>query len=437
MKPNHRIKRIISMVLVVFIFTSLFTGCFDRREVDDLAYVMAIGIDKGKTNFIKLTFQIAKPQGGGEGGGGGGGEEKSFILTTIESPSIFSGLNMVNTFVSRQVNLSHIKAIVFSKELAQQGVEPYIHAMARGREFRPNMYVVVARGEAEEYIRSIKPELEPNPGKYYELSYRGYQYTAMTANSQFHYFYNYSESLYRQAVAILAGVNKFESSKDFNVENATYREKGRTHPLESDFKAGDVTKTGEVKGEIMGLAVFDGDKMVGELDGEEAMYHLMTTGEYGYAFVTIPDPKVKDRFVLLNIRQSRKPRHNTKMVDGKPQINTKVILEADILSIQSTVNYEKGENLKTLEEASENFIKTGILRYLNKTAKDYHSDICGFGGYLKKNFLTWQEWQDFHWKARYKDSVFNVDVDLKVRRPGLLIRSLPSVDSQSKEAVVK
>jgi hypothetical protein len=37
-------------------------GCWGRTEVDDLAFVMSIGLDKGEDNTVYVTFQIAVPR---------------------------------------------------------------------------------------------------------------------------------------------------------------------------------------------------------------------------------------------------------------------------------------------------------------------------------------------------------------------------------------
>lgn len=426
-----KIKRAVSIIIILFSLCGLMTGCFDKREIDELGYVIALGIDKGKTNYLKLTFQIAKPQA--EGGGGGGGEEPPYSTVTVESPTLYAGINMVNTFTSKQINMSHNKVVVFSSELAQQGLEPYLHALLRGREFRPSMYMVVSRNSAEEYLKGVKPDLVLNPSKYYELTFQSYSYTGLIPNAQFHDFYKYSESLYRDPVAILGGVGKFKSSDEFNVDKSTFREKGREFPVGGDFYAGDVTKAGGVDSENMGFAVFNGDKMVGEMDGTDSKYLLMATGEYGHAYWTINDPKKKDMFILLDIKQSRRPHHKVNLVDGKPRIDVKITLEADILSIQSTIDYEQGELTNFLEEYVEKHISKEMKAFLEKTSKEFNSDVCGFGSYAKKYFLTWEDWERYNWKSKYKDSTFSVDMHFKLRRPGLILKTLPSVDSEGVE----
>ncbi len=433
-----KVFRYTCLFLAVIFISGLLSACYDKREIDDLAYVIAIGIDEGKANNLLVTLQIAIPgsiaggSGGGAssgGGGGGGGGQKPFLVTSVEAPTIYSALNMANTYVNRQINLSNAIALVFSKALAEKGVEYLINAVARGREFRPSMYVVVSRTTAEDYIKNVIPVLENNPSKYYQLNFTSYEYTALSANSQFHNFSTYMGSLDRQAIAILGGVNEHEKDEDIDIRDSTYLEKGRSSPLEGDYKAGHIPRFSGTKSEVMGLAVFDGDKMVGELDGEETAYYLLVTGEYRNAFWTMPDPQAKNRYVILNIRQNRKPQQEVNFIDGKPQISVKVLLEADITSIQSGINYEIGEETKKLERSAMDFLDNGITRLLNKTAKEFHSDIFGLGAVTKSRFLTFQQFEQFKWKSRYKDSSFTVDVSLKIRRPGILIRSPSAVNS--------
>jgi germination protein, Ger(x)C family len=429
------LKRKIGIIVILSIMCSMLTACYDRREIDDMAYVIAVGFDKGETNHLKMTLQFAVPtkSSSGEGGGGGGGEgSKSASITTVETPTIYAGLNMINTYVSKEVNFSHAKIVVFSEELAREGIHEYIHAMIRNREFRGSMHVAVARGSAEEYIQNVIPTLEINLSKYYEMNLDTFKYTGFTGDTRLINFYLFEECTCRQAYATLVGVNKYEKSSQFDISKSTYKEKGRDYPLEGDFYAGEIPKVYEIKSEIMGIAVFDGGTMVGELDGEEAMFHQMLYGTYNHSYITIPDPIKKDEFVVLDVKQNRMPDHHVEMVDGKPQISTKVRLEANILSIQSGENYESMENIPILENAAQDFLKNGMLRFLNKT-KEMNADLCGFGRDLKERYLLWDDWTKVHWLKRYKDSTFSVNVELKIRRPGLMVRSAPAKGSKGDE----
>lgn len=52
------------------------------------------------------------------------------------------------------------------------------------------------------------------------------------------------------------------------------------------------------------------------------------------------------------------------------------------------------------------------------------SDICGFGKTVKGKFLTWNDCKNYKWFDKYKDTVFRVEINLNMRRTGLMIRSI-------------
>jgi len=337
---------------------------------------------------------------------------------------------VVNNYESKQINLSHTQVVVFSEELAREGIEKYLHSLIRGREFRGSMFVVVTKGTAEEYLSNVEPLLEINPSKFYRMEYKAHRYTGFTADTTLINFYLKTECYCSQAVATLAAIGKFDNPKDINTEGSTYRQKDREYPLGGDYTAGSIPRTGDTKAEIMGLAVFDGGKMVGELDGAETTYYLMVTGEYGYSYITVPDPLDKNKLVFFNVHKQRNPSIKVNMIDGKPKIDIKIDLEADILSIQSGINYEEPKNLKVLEKSVEDFLEEGMLNFLKKTSEEYGADICALGEKIRTKFITWDDWVNFKWLDRYKDSKFSVDINFKVRRTGLIIRSVPIIATE-------
>ena len=63
-------KKIVAVILTITFSSLLLTGCWDRKELNQLGIAMAIGLDKGDDGKIQLTSQIVRPgamekQGGG------------------------------------------------------------------------------------------------------------------------------------------------------------------------------------------------------------------------------------------------------------------------------------------------------------------------------------------------------------------------------------
>lgn len=427
MKRNHKLKRVI-IVFICLANIMLLTGCFDQREIDDLAYPLAVGLDLGVADNLRLTLQLASPLsigggGGGSSGGGGGGSQGGgqgpTSIITVDAPSIYSGLNMINNIISKEINMSHTKLVVFSRPLAEKGVEMYLHSLHRGREFRPDIYVAVSKDPPDQYLKAVKPTLESSPAKYYELML-GKGFTSFYPTVRLNSFYYKTESDAVEPVAILTGLSNFKTVDD--LKKAGNKKSGTEIKPEGHYEAGRIPAVADQKNEFTGVAVFKNEKMVATMNGLESSCMQLVTGEYKYAYWTLPDAYRKDRAVVMNIFQRKKPVINAEIKNGKPSFKINLDLEGDFTSIQSSINYENYP--EAMEKETSEMIKEEITAMLKRTLYEFDSDICGLGRYIKGKFLTWAEWKEYDWPDKYKNSSFEINVKFKIRRTGLMIKSI-------------
>lgn len=418
------IKRTLLLVILIII-TLLLNGCYDSNEVDDNTYVIAIGLDKGTVTPLKLTLQYALANAMPSGGGGSGnsGTNGNVASITLDCSSIITGMDLANTIIAKRINVSHAVLMVISRELAKDGIHNYMYSIARNRQFRPTIYLAVSRCSAQDFINSIIPIQESDPSKYYQLLFMSNQYTSFSSDIKYFNFYSKMESTAIQAVTALVSINKNKNTSDLDNLNSDFKKKGHIIPYEGDFKAGNIPRLGDIKGELMGLAVFSGDKYVGELDGEDSMEYLMIEGEFKEAKIVFPDPKIPKELVVLTVKQSRPPSSSVSLKGDSPHIKVNINLEADISVIQSGYNYENTKNLNILENAVNNCIKKDMTQLLMLTAKKYKADIFGFGKRAREQFLTIDSWNAYHWSNAYTKSTFDVNVMVKIRRSGLMIRT--------------
>lgn len=174
-------KRCLATLLLAALFL---TGCWDRIEIEDRAFVMAVAVDRARGEpkeagaervphqrgrWLRLTFQIANPAkiAGGEqaGGGGGGGPSKPFWNLTTTSPSLFLAAREISTRVDRVPYFEHLQVVVLGEELARQGLEPVMDFFRRNGEMHRRVEVVVAEGEAKKVL-DVSPALQPLPAFY-------------------------------------------------------------------------------------------------------------------------------------------------------------------------------------------------------------------------------------------------------------------------------
>ncbi|MCL6615265.1 MAG: hypothetical protein K6U03_11755, partial [Firmicutes bacterium] len=171
-------------LLPVFLALAAATGCWDREEVENLGLVLALGIDSLPKQRVEVTVQVAipislSPSGGGAGAGGGGGGGAPAQVVTKTANSLPEAFRAINRTLSRRITLAQNRLIVFGEETAKKGLRPYLGLLARYREFRRTMQIVVAKGRAKEVL-SIRPELEKNPSEYLLDLIRQASYTGGT-----------------------------------------------------------------------------------------------------------------------------------------------------------------------------------------------------------------------------------------------------------------
>ncbi|HBV96803.1 MAG: hypothetical protein JL50_15520 [Peptococcaceae bacterium BICA1-7] len=406
-------------VLAMLLLMISLQGCWGSRETDELAYVLALGLDRGPGQNIQGTFQIANPKviAGQAGGGGGGGEkEEPLITVSTIAPLPISAFNLINVERSRQISLLHANAYIISEDLAREGLGNYLNSLNRFRETRGTAFIYISRCKAIDFMERNRPDLETTPAKQYELVSRTFRLHALAPVVQFHKFYTGTKSRDRQPVAPLVNITQ----EDFAG--------GPSRPEAlGDFLAGDMPSN---KGEsqFLGAAVFRMDKMVGTLTGNETRYLNMLTGEMHFSFMIIPDPIKEGAVVGVSLKQARKPVIKVSTDRERPRISAEVFIEPELVGVPSGTNYEDEKQMGALEAAIAGIIGDSCRQLVARTQEEFRSDIFGFGSHARKNFLTVQQWRDYDWLDKYPQAEVDINVNLKIRRTGLMHKTVSTVN---------
>ncbi len=407
-------------ILAVILLALAPAGCWGSRETDEIAYVLALGFDKGPGDSVIVTFQIANPRviaglatgGGGAGGGGGGGSTVTSTSTVAALP--IGAFYLLNTQHSREITLLQSTAFIFSEELARTGLHKYIAPLNRYRETRGTAFVFVCRGKAGEFIQKNRPELEISPSKQYELFSTVERVHAMTPVVQFREFYQNMKSLSGQAVAPLVAL----AEKDLARSRAP--ELGKL----GDHVAGELPSS-RGESQFLGTAVFRGDKMVGMLTGDETRYWNMITGKMARSFLIIEDPKSRGTPLGVELSQARQPAVKVKFDRDRPVIEVHLYQEPTIVGVSSGIDYESPGLKPVLEKHLADLIERRCLELVARTQEEFRSDIFGFGRYARMNFLTRKDWEMAKWHEIYPEARVDISVYLKIRRTGLMLNTQP------------
>lgn len=406
-KIKNKIKKIIIFFIIV-VFTIAFNSSYSAINLSNIAIVVAMAIDSSDENNLKVTFQFTPASSVSETGST---EKAESIINTIDASSISSAINLMNSYIGKELSLSHCKLIVFSEELASQGISDEIFTLMNDNQVRPSANIVISKCSAKYYIENSKPLLEPLITKYYEVYNNSSQYTGFTTDATVGEFFNHLNCKNCEAYAILGGINSEQNDTDTSINSQK----------DSAVKANDSSVTGDLRSENIGLAVFKDSKLVGELTAIENLSFLCTRNDIDGFLISVPDSNDDNKYIDIYLTPAKDCKIDVDIINGSPYIKVNYNFTGRIYSMTKNSDYLNSLNLTSISESCNKYLKSVFTSYLYKTSKDLNSDINGFGEHALNNFFTLEESSKYNWQENYKNSFFDVTVDTNVKSGFLLM----------------
>lgn len=397
---NNKVRKIFAIIILALLLVISTTSYYGIKGIDNLAYVVAIGLDVGDQENLRLSLQISIPNS--SEGSSSSSQSSSVVVDSIESPSINTGINLFNGYLGKEVNLSHCKVLVISEELAAKGISEYLYTLTNDIHFRNDSNIIISKCDAKSFLEYSAPALDKVSARYYEIAPTSSEYTGYTESTVINEFFASLTDSYSSPVAVLGSINT-GASQGSGTSSSSY------------YTAGQTPISGEPGVETMGLAVFNEDKLVGELNGFESICHLIISNKLKNAQIRIPSPIEELDYIDLNIELDKNTQSSVYLVNSTPYITSKIKINAKMQSMNGNIDLNDDEVTSKIEQVASDFLKTNISNYLYKTSKNLHADIDSFGLYASKYFSTTSQWEEYDWLSHYKDAFFEVNVDFNLR----------------------
>lgn len=384
-------KRIFTSILCLLL-TLVLSGCWNRRELDEISVVQAMGIDTLENGQISLTYQILKPSGvkgssskGGEKGGGG----ESVWVVTVTGETVFDAIRNATTQVDRRSYFGHNKVIVIGEEAAKSGISPLLDLAVRDPELRELVYVFIAKGTARDIIEAKHPQ-EKIPAKGIENLAKA---TMASSKVPKVFLLDVLKNLVSKTNdPFIPGIELAERGEDGTVEKIV---------------------------ELHNTAIFKDDKLVGWFNSEETRGLLWILGEVKSGIIVVTSPGDETMKVALEIiRTSTKvtPEIND---EGKLTVSVEVKEEGNLAEQMSQIVLTKPDAFKQLEEKKAAVIEEEILAALSK-AQEWDVDIFGFGEKYHRKFpAEWTELEE-NWDEEFPNIKVDIEIDAQLRGTGLI-----------------
>ncbi|MFB6466922.1 Ger(x)C family spore germination protein [Cytobacillus sp. Hz8] len=403
-------KRVIKICKLLFslsIILGLLSGCWDKKEIEELSYVIGIGIDKAENeNQIKITYLFANPEVGSSLLGGTANEPPRETLTFVANDYI-SSRNTANSMISREIIYDLLRIIVVSEEMAKdKDFIKVIYDTIKDREIRRDVHLAVTKEEAATYLTKNNPKIDTRPHKYFQYMINRGKDTGMIPDSDLHRFYLITE----QDADLFLAIYTSSERENTKVKN------------EDEYLAGQLPTTGSVnKTQFLGSAVFKEGQMIGTLNGEETRIAgiLDESTQLNDVLTTFSDPFGKKNRIAARVIKKTRNKFKMNLKAFRPQIRIEVPVIIEVLSNPSMVNYVNSEaNRKILKNHITKDLNKIYNEFIKKTQEELKGCPFSLSEPARKYFSTIQQYEDFNWMKQYPNMDIRVNVSVKLGELG-------------------
>lgn len=388
-------RRVLTALLAAMFLTS---GCWNARELKDMAIIMAVGIDviPGSSQY-QVSFQVVNSGQVAPKTVSGGSAKTGEPITVYsgEGDTLFEAIRRTSMKVPRQLFFAHIQLVVLGEGLAKKGVSEVFDFFERSRETRLLSTVLVSRGGTASELMKARTRLETIPA------------TAMVgkAGQSAKLWSNSLHTRIDDVIDMMGGEEKVTL-----ISGLEFQQKPPDHPGK-DEESGAPAYT-----QIRGISVLDSGKLAFWLDEPEARGVLWVRDQIKGTVMNIDRPEKKKSVAIEVVRTKTKIHPSYR--DGTPKFKIQIYAEGSIVELQAPVDVSKPDEVWKLEKEWAERIKGEVMATV-KTAQQKKLDILGFGSRLNLHDpKRWRAVKD-NWKPVFAESEVEVQVDAFIRNQGM------------------
>lgn len=369
-------KKIFVVVFTLFILL-LSSGCYNYKEINEMAIVSSIGIDKDdKNDKYIVSAQIMNSKESEDS------EDSQIIVYTKEGDTIHEALRNVTLESPRKLYGNHLSKIVLSEEVAKEGIDNVLDTFNRLSEVRNEFIITVVKDNKASDVLKVLTSTETIPAEYVKLSLKISDETSgLTYTTKLDEFI----SLYlKKGIDPVVPVLKIDkkSKKGTTIDNIT-----TTDPMSKIV--------------IENLAVTNKGKLETYLKSEEVIGYNFLRNQIQKMIIPVKCDD-KNNYASIAILKN-KTKSNTSKKDNKYIINFDINSEAIITEYNCESNLKNEKVIEKLEKDTEKKIN----RYIKKSLDKQKETKGKFLGLERLIYLDYPKYKNEDYSVKY-----NVKVNL-------------------------
>ncbi len=390
MKKNLIVLSLIFLILIL-------SGCWSKRELNDLALVAALGIDFIDGEYA-ISVQVIDPSQVSLKSANG---QAPVVTYHAEGKTVFEAVRKILALSPRKLYFAHLQLVVVGEELADKGIRDSVDFLARDQEIRNDFTIIVSQQATAKDILNVLTPIEKIPA-------------SRMLNSL---------KITQDAWGSTLEVDVEDLVTDLGV-NDQYFVLSAIEVLGDKTLGIDQTNVERietpVKLKFTGLAIFKEDKLLGYIDeyNSKSFSYLNDNIKSTIEIISCPS----DGELTTEITQSKT---KTKGIfkDGKPTININIDIVQNVAEVKCDIDLTDIKTIDWINNQTEKHIKKNINQVLNIFQENYQADVLGFGEAIHRaNPTEWRKIKD-DWQTIYPEVEVNVKVNVYTRGLGTLQNS--------------
>jgi len=384
---------------MISILSLLLTGCWSRRELNELGIAFALGLDEGKNGNVRVTAQIVDPGMIAQKIGGGGAPGSPVTNFSEEGKTVFEAVRKMTKDSPRKIYPAHLRILIISESLAKKGIGDILDLLSRDWEVRSDFLIVIAKKQRAEQILKIATPIEKIP-----------------ANSMYQTLTTTSKVWAQSSAVVLDKLIQEIVSKGKQPVLSGIKIVGNIKEGKNITNIQDIASNAHLK--FDNVAVFHIDKLIGWLNDDESKTYNLLMNNVIDTVLNIKCPS-GGKAVIEIIRSKAKIKGE--VIDGKPNAKVVMNMEGNVGEVECNIDLTKPRSIAQLEKIFKQKETEVISKSIKSVQRKFQSDIYGFGEAVhRSNPKYWSKVENDWDKQYFVNLPVDIKINIKLRRVGTI-----------------
>ncbi len=344
-------------LLLILITLTFLTGCYNYRELNDLAIVTAISISKEKDNY-NIAVQVVNPKKDQDTSSS---NEPDFIVYKSKGETLQAAFESLVKESPKRMYKTQMQILIIDEKMAKNNIKEVFEYLARDPEIRNEFNVLI--GKSDNILETLTPLDNLSSQNILDSLKASSKYLGntnlLTFNELLSDYQNEKTEMAIPVIKLTSQKNKDDKNTEKILEKTT-----TTPAIVLD-----------------NISIFKDNKLIGYLSTKETISYNFINNNI--ALTNIKKDYPNNKYIAYKILKSKS---KLEVTPKKHTITLTIKGNAEINEATYNIDLSKEKNIKKLEKSLNKRLEKMITSSFNSTRKKYNSDIYGFEDlYYKKD----------------------------------------------------